>query len=80
MNKQQAIEMRGVIIESLPNAQFYVRLENGYTALVYISGKIRRNSIRILVGDMVTVELSPYDLLKGRITFRHRPSSSLGGT
>jgi len=68
--KQNLIEMEGVVIESLRNAMFRVHLNNGCQVLAYISGKIRRNYIRILVGDRVKVELSPYDLTKGRITYR----------
>jgi len=70
--KQGPVRMEGVVIESLPNAMFRVKLVNGFLALGYISGKIRRYSIKILVGDKVTIELSPYDLTKGRITYRHR--------
>mmetsp|Transcript_42182 Transcript_42182/g.164847 ORF Transcript_42182/g.164847 Transcript_42182/m.164847 type:complete len:115 (-) Transcript_42182:42-386(-) len=66
------IEMEGVVTESLPNAMFRVELENGQTVLTHISGKIRKNFIRILVGDKVQVEISPYDLTKGRITFRSK--------
>ena len=62
--------MEGIIIESLPNAMFYVELANGFKVLAHISGKIRKNSIRILLGDSVTVELTPYDLQKGRIIYR----------
>lgn len=70
--KEELIEMEGVIQETLPNAMFRVILENGFSVLAHISGKIRRNHIRIILGDRVTVELSPYDLGKGRITYRHR--------
>lgn len=72
MQKQEPIEVEGIIIESLPNANFKVQLENGFTILAHISGRIRRNSIKILLGDRVTVELSPYDLKRGRITYRHK--------
>jgi translation initiation factor IF-1 len=68
--KQNLIEMEGIVTESLRNAMFRVYLNNGCEVLAYISGKIRRNYIRILVGDRVKVELSPYDLTKGRITYR----------
>ena len=71
MEKQDLIEMEGVVVESLPNAMFRVQLDNGFKVLAHISGKIRRNSIKILLGDRVTVELTPYDLKKGRITYRH---------
>lgn len=70
--KQNLIEMEGVVIETLPNAMFRVSLSNGCLVLAYISGKIRQHSIRILLGDRVKVELSPYDLSKGRITYRLR--------
>ena len=72
MEKQELIEMEGVVTESLPNAMFRVKLDNGFNVLAHISGKIRRNYIRILLGDRVTVELTPYDLTKGRITYRLR--------
>ncbi len=72
MAKQDAIEMEGSVTESLPNAMFRVDLDNGMNVLTHISGKIRRNYIKILPGDRVKVELSPYDLTKGRITYRLR--------
>ena len=64
--------MEGVVTETLPNAMFRVVLDNGFQVLAHISGKIRRNNIKILLGDRVTVELTPYDLSKGRITYRIR--------
>jgi translation initiation factor IF-1 len=70
MAKEELIEVEGTIKESLPNAMFRVQLENGHVVLAHISGKIRMNFIRILPGDKVKVELSPYDLSRGRITFR----------
>ncbi len=70
MSKEDLIETEGVIKEALPNAKFRVELENGHVVEAHISGKIRMNFIRILPGDKVKVELSPYDLSKGRITFR----------
>ena len=70
MAKEDLIEVEGVIIEALPNAMFRVELDNGHKVLAHISGKIRMNFIRILPGDRVKVELSPYDLTRGRITFR----------
>jgi translation initiation factor IF-1 len=70
MAKEELIEVEGVIKEALPNAMFRVGLENGHIVLAHISGKIRKNFIRILPGDQVKVELSPYDLTRGRITFR----------
>lgn len=72
MPKQEAIKVDGVIEEVLPNTQFIVRLDNGHKVLAHISGKMRMNFIKILVGDKVTVELSPYDLSKGRITYRYK--------
>ena len=70
MAKEDTIEMEGVVLENLPNATFKVKLENDHVVLGFISGKMRMNYIRILPGDKVTVEISPYDLSKGRITFR----------
>ncbi|KRK64189.1 hypothetical protein FC72_GL000635 [Companilactobacillus tucceti DSM 20183] len=70
--KEDVIEVEGTISETLPNAMFKVKLENGATVLAHVSGKIRMHYIRILPGDKVTVELSPYDLTKGRITYRYR--------
>lgn len=66
------IEVEGTVIETLPNAMFKVELENGHVILAHVSGKIRMNFIRILPGDKVTVELSPYDLTRGRITYRFK--------
>lgn len=70
MSKDDVIEVEGTILEALPNAQFKVELVNGHKILAHISGKLRMNYIRILPGDKVTVEMSPYDLTKGRITWR----------
>ena len=70
MPKEDAIEVEGKVVEPLPNAQFRVALENGHIILAHISGKMRMNYIRILPGDSVKVELSPYDLSRGRITYR----------
>ncbi|MEA4963228.1 Translation initiation factor IF-1 [bioreactor metagenome] len=70
MSKQDVIEVEGKVVEALPNANFVVELENKHTILAHISGKLRMNFIRILPGDKVTVELSPYDLTRGRITWR----------
>ena len=72
MSKQTAIEQEGVIIETLPNAMFKVELENGHVILAHISGKMRMNYIKIRPGDKVKVEISPYDLTKGRISFRYK--------
>ena len=70
MAKDDVLELEGTVIEALPNATFRVELQNGHQILAHISGKLRMNFIRILSGDKVTVELSPYDLTKGRITWR----------
>ncbi|ABB32066.1 translation initiation factor IF-1 [Geobacter metallireducens RCH3] len=70
MSKEEAIEVEGTVIEPLPNAMFRVELENGHVVLAHISGKMRKYFIKILPGDKVTVELSPYDLSRGRITYR----------
>lgn len=72
MSKQDAIEIEGTVLESLPNAMFRVKLENDHEILAHISGKIRMNFIKILPGDKVTVELTPYDLNRGRITYRFK--------
>jgi translation initiation factor IF-1 len=70
MPKEEIIEVQGTVVETLPNAMFKVTLENGQVILAYVSGKMRMHFIKILPGDKVTVELSPYDLTKGRITYR----------
>ena len=72
MAKEEGLEMEGTIIDTLPNTMFRVELENGHVVIAHISGKMRKNYIRILTGDKVTVELTPYDLTKGRIVFRAR--------
>ena len=72
MAKEDVIEMQGTILDTLPNTMFKVELENGHVVIAHISGKMRNNYIRILTGDKVTVELTPYDLSKGRIVFRQR--------
>ena len=69
---KDVIEVEGLVVENLPNAMFKVELENGHIILSHVSGKIRMNYIRILPGDKVTVEMSPYDLTKGRITYRFK--------
>lgn len=71
-NKKDVIEVEGTVIEPLPNAMFRVELKNGHKVLAHVSGKIRMNFIRILPGDRVLVELSPYDLTRGRITYRYK--------
>jgi translation initiation factor IF-1 len=70
MPKEEAIEVEGTVIEPLPNAMFRVKLDNGHRVLAHISGKMRMHFIKILPGDRVTIELSPYDLTRGRITYR----------
>jgi len=72
LSKEDVIEVEGIVKEALPNAQFKVELQNGHIILAHISGKLRMNFIRILPGDKVTVEMSPYDLTKGRITWRSK--------
>ena len=72
MAKEESIQMEGVVVEPLPNAMFRVKLDNGHKILAHISGKMRMNFIKILNGDRVTVELSPYDLNRGRITYRYK--------
>ena len=72
MSKQDVIEVEGTVVEALPNAMFQVKLENEHVVLAHVSGKIRMNFIRILPGDKVTVELTPYDLKRGRITYRFK--------
>ncbi|MGX7060041.1 translation initiation factor IF-1 [Vagococcus humatus] len=72
MAKEDVIEIEGTVVETLPNAMFKVQLENGHEILAHVSGKIRMHYIRILPGDKVTVELSPYDLSRGRITYRFK--------
>ena len=72
MAKQDVIELEGTVLDTLPNAMFKVELENGHEILAHVSGKIRMNYIRILPGDKVTVEMSPYDLSRGRITYRYQ--------
>ncbi|HZK28874.1 MAG TPA: translation initiation factor IF-1 [Clostridia bacterium] len=72
MPKEEAIEVTGVVVDTMPNAVFRVRLENGFEVIAHISGKLRQHYIKILTGDHVTVELSPYDLTRGRITWRSK--------
>ncbi len=72
MAKEEGIKVQGIVEEALPNAMFRVELENGHEVLAHISGKMRKYRIRVMPGDSVTVELSPYDLTRGRITFRPR--------
>jgi translation initiation factor IF-1 len=72
MQKEEAIEVEGTVVEPLPNAMFRVELKNGHKVLAHISGKMRMNFIRILPGDKVKLEMSPYDLTRGRITYRYK--------
>ncbi len=72
MASEETLTFDGKIVDTLPNAMFRVELENGHTVLAYLSGKMRKFYIRVLLGDRVKVEMSPYDLTKGRITYRHR--------
>lgn len=76
MAKKDAIEVAGKVVELLPNTMFRIELDNGHRVLAHISGKMRLNFIRILPGDRVVLEMSPYDLTMGRITYRHKESSS----
>lgn len=71
-DREEMIEMQGQVVESLPNTTFRVKLENNHSITAHISGKMRKNYIRILTGDRVTVSISPYDISRGRITFRHK--------
>jgi translation initiation factor IF-1 len=79
MAKEELIEMRGEVAEVLPDSRFRVTLENGHSLVAYTAGRMRKHHIRILAGDRVSLELSPYDLSKGRITFRHLEQRSGGG-
>jgi translation initiation factor IF-1 len=72
MAKEDIIEFSGVVLELLPNAMFRVRLENNHEIIAHTAGRMRKNRIRVLAGDKVTVEMTPYDLTKGRISFRHK--------
>ena len=72
MSKEDVIEVEGTVVEAVPNAMFQVELENGHVVLAHVSGKMRMNFIRILPGDKVTMELTPYDLSRGRITYRFK--------
>lgn len=80
MAKEELIEMNGMVAEVLPDQRFRVDLDNGHKLIAYAAGKMKKNFIRILAGDKVTLELSPYDLSKGRIVFRHIEKRSTGGT
>ncbi len=77
MAKEKAIEVEGTVVEALPDAMFRVELDNGHRVLAHLSGRMRKNYIRVLLGDRVALELSPYDLTRGRITYRYRkPTAS----
>ncbi len=78
MAKEDSIEMEGTVVETLPNTMFRVELDNKHVVIAHISGKMRKNYIRILTGDRVTVQLTPYDLTKGRIIFRNRDGNPQG--
>jgi translation initiation factor IF-1 len=80
MAKQESIEVEGVVTEVLPDQNFRVKLENGHVVLAYAKGKMSKFKIRVLVGDRVTCELSPYDLSRGRITYRHKGDAARPGT
>ncbi|WP_370931627.1 translation initiation factor IF-1 [Bartonella sp. DGB1] len=72
MAKEEVLEFSGVVTELLPNAMFRVQLENGHEIVAHTAGRMRKNRIRVLAGDKITVEMTPYDLTKGRITYRHK--------
>jgi translation initiation factor IF-1 len=80
MAKEELIEMNGQVLEVLPDARFRVTLENGHELVAYTAGKMRKHRIRILAGDKITVELSPYDITNGRITFRHLETRTAGAS
>ncbi|NWG87482.1 MAG: translation initiation factor IF-1 [Hydrogenophilaceae bacterium] len=80
MAKEELIEMEGVVAEVLPDTRFLVTLENGVAVTAYAAGKMRKHHIRILAGDKVSLEMSPYDLTKARITFRHKDERPAGGS
>jgi translation initiation factor IF-1 len=80
MAKEEAIEMEGVVVDCLPNTTFKVKLDNGFVVNAHISGRMRKNYIRILLGDRVTVQLTPYDLTKGRIIFRNKDKQKVDQT
>ena len=79
MAKEELLEFEGSVLELLPDARFRVKLDNGHETLAYSSGRMKKNRIRILAGDRVTVEMTPYDLSKGRINFRHKDSAAADG-
>ena len=79
MAKEETIDMEGVVNEVLPDTRFRITLDNGHPIIAYLSGKMRKHRIRILAGDKVSIELTPYDLTKGRITFRHKDERAAPG-
>ncbi len=79
MTKEDLLELEGTILELLPDARFRVKLDNGHETLAYASGRMKKNRIRMLAGDRVTLEMTPYDLTKGRITFRHKDERASTG-
>ena len=80
MAKEETIEMAGIVSEVMPDARFRVGLENGHNIIAYMAGKMRKHHIRILAGDKVNIEMTPYDLSKGRITFRHKDEQAPAAT
>jgi translation initiation factor IF-1 len=80
MAKEELIEMEGVVSELLPDARFRVKLESGHDIMAYTAGRMKKHRIRVLVGDRVTVEMTPYDLSKGRLIFRHKDEPTVGTT
>ena len=80
MAKEELLEFEGVVLELLPDARFRVQLENGHETLAYSAGRMKKNRIKVLAGDRVTVEMTPYDLTKGRVTFRHKDERAGTGT
>ena len=76
MTKEALIEFDGTVVEVLPDSRFRVKLDNGHETMAYVSGRVKKNRIRILAGDRVTVEMTPYDLTKGRINFRHKDTAA----
>jgi translation initiation factor IF-1 len=79
MAKEDLLEFEGTVLERLPDARFRVRLDNGHETLAYTSGSVKKNRIRILAGDRVTIEMTPYDLTKGRINYRHKDERAASG-
>ncbi|HVA14006.1 MAG TPA: translation initiation factor IF-1 [Stellaceae bacterium] len=80
MAKEELLEFDGTVLERLPDSRFRIRLDNGHETLAYTSGRVKKNRIRVLAGDRVTIEMTPYDLTKGRINFRHKDTRDSGAT